>query len=89
MEDALAEYGLGVMGRGVYGGSSIWMRAPAHVDTYKLDQDLRPHGVLIEPGHPFFHSDAPPKNFYRLAYSSIPSERIPEGIALLAAELSR
>ncbi|MFK7940069.1 MAG: PLP-dependent aminotransferase family protein [Roseovarius sp.] len=89
MEAALDEYGLRVMGRGVFGGSSIWMRAPVHVDTHKLDRDLRPHGVLIEPGHAFFHSDHPPSNFYRLAYSSIPTERIPEGVALLAAELSR
>ena len=89
MEEALDAYGLRVMGRGVYGGSSIWMRAPVHVDTHKLDRDLRPHGVLIEPGRAFFQSDDPPTNFYRLAYSSIPSERIPEGIALLAAELSR
>jgi GntR family transcriptional regulator/MocR family aminotransferase len=89
MEEALDFYGLRVMGRGVFGGSSIWMRAPVHVDTSKLDFALRPQGVLIEPGHPFFHSEDPPQNFYRLAYSSIPSERLTEGIALLAAELSR
>ncbi len=89
MEEALDSFGLRVAGRGEFGGSSIWMRAPAHVDTHRLDEALRPQGVLIEPGHAFFHSDAPPVNFYRLAYSSIASERIPDGIALLAGELSR
>lgn len=83
MEDALAREGLAVEGRGVFGGSSIWMRAPGHVDTAALAQTLRDSSVLIEPGHPFFHG-TPPRNFYRLAYSSISSERIGEGIALLA-----
>lgn len=88
MEAALAEHGLRVAGRGVFGGSSIWMRARDGVDTERLDMRLRERGVLIEPGRPFFHAADPPRNFYRLAYSSIPAERIPEGIALLADELS-
>ena len=84
MEEALARHGLSVEGRGVFGGSSIWMRAPDGVDTAGLACDLRARGVLIEPGHSFFHPAAPPRNFYRLAYSSIPSDRIPEGIARIA-----
>jgi len=87
MEAALSEHGLGVAGRGAFGGSSIWMRAPDGVDTGELDLRLRERGVLIEPGRPFFHRAVPPCNYYRLAYSSIPAERIPEGIARLAAEL--
>ena len=89
MEDALAEHGLGVAGRGAFGGSSIWMRAPEAVDTELLDRRLREMGVLIEPGRPFFHHNDPPRNTYRLAYSSIPAERIPEGIARLAAQLRK
>ena len=88
MEEALANHGLGVADRGVFGGSSIWMRAPETVDTGELDRRLRDKGVLIEPGRPFFHAAEPPGNFYRLAYSSISSERIPEGVARLATELA-
>lgn len=84
MEQALSDNGLRVAGRGLFGGSSIWMRAPSHLDTRLLDQALRPKGVLIEPGQSFFHDDHPPHNFYRLAYSSIPSERIADGIEILA-----
>ncbi|MEM6587823.1 MAG: PLP-dependent aminotransferase family protein [Pseudomonadota bacterium] len=87
MEDALASHDLAVEGRGVFGGSSFWMRAPEGVDTEELDRRLRAKSVVIEPGHSFFHDPDPPKNFYRLAYSSIPSERIPMGIATLASEL--
>jgi len=89
MVEALDHHGLGIEGTGMFGGSSIWMRAPDGVDTRALDAALRRQGVLIEPGAPFFHRDAPPRNFYRVAYSSIPSERIRDGIAILAREIGR
>ena len=87
MEQALQDNGLKVAGRGAFGGSSIWMQAAKGVDTEELERRLQLKGVLIEPGRPFFHSEDPPRNFFRLAYSSIVSERIPKGIALVAAEL--
>ncbi|SLN31342.1 HTH-type transcriptional regulatory protein GabR [Roseovarius albus] len=87
METALADHALRIGGQGEYGGSSMWMRAPEHVDTERLDFMLREQGVLIEPGHPFFDGPNPPKNYYRLAYSSIPASRIPEGISRLAEVL--
>ena len=87
MEDALAQHGLTVAGRGLHGGSSIWMRAPEGVDMGHVAAHLRTQGVLIEPGGSFFHGDDPPRNFYRLAYSSIPSEKIGAGIALIAGAL--
>src|SRR6056297_805883 len=88
MEAALARHELEVAGRGAFGGSSIWMRAPGEVDTSALASRLRARGVLIEPGAAFFHEPDPPRNFYRIAYSSIPAERIPEGIAQLAEGLA-
>jgi GntR family transcriptional regulator / MocR family aminotransferase len=84
MEDAIHASGLTIAGRGAYGGSSFWMRAPDHVNTNTLASALRSEGVLIEPGAPFFTGAAPPQNYYRLAYSSILSARIAEGIALVA-----
>jgi GntR family transcriptional regulator/MocR family aminotransferase len=87
MEAAMAEHGLTIAGRGAHGGSSFWMAAPDGVDTEPLAARLREGGVLIEPGRPFFATDEPPRNFYRLAYSSIPVERIPEGVARIARAL--
>ena len=43
------------------------------------------HGVLIEAGDAFFDGEAPLLNYFRLAYSAISSERIPEGVGRLAA----
>lgn len=87
MDRALAEHDLTVAGSGSFGGSALWMRAPDHIDTQELARRLTDKSVLIEPGHSFFASDNPPQNFYRLAYSSITTPRITEGIALLARAL--
>lgn len=80
---------LTIGGAGMSGGSSLWMCAPEGVDTAELAGRLSAQGVLIEPGHPFFAATDAPRHFYRLAYSSIPAGRIPDGIALIAQELAR
>ncbi len=87
MDRAIADHGLTVAGAGSFGGSSFWMRAPEGVDTSALAKTLQADGVLIEQGNHFFAAANPPQNFYRLAYSSIPSARIPDGIARIAAAI--
>ncbi len=87
MEAALIKHGLTIAGQGAFGGSSFWMRAPEKVDTGILARQLMGQGVLIEPGQAFFAGEHPPSNFYRLAYSSIPADRIEEGVARIAAAM--
>jgi GntR family transcriptional regulator/MocR family aminotransferase len=89
IEEAIGQYGLTVAGRGMLGGSSIWMQAPLHVDTSKLARDLQRQSVHIEPGEAFFSSQNRPKNFYRLGYSSISSDRIEPGIQQIAEAIRR
>jgi len=84
LEQAIAEHGLNIAGRGVYGGSSLWMRAPEGTDTQTLARVLRANSTLIEPGAPFFHGQDRPSQFYRLAYSSIPAARIAPGVERIA-----
>ena len=88
METALGKHSLQISGRGYHGGSSFWMRAPDAVDTDELARRLHSRGVLIEPGRAFFAGAHQPSNYYRLAYSSIPANRIEEGIDLIATELA-
>jgi GntR family transcriptional regulator/MocR family aminotransferase len=88
MDEAIRAHGLTIAGQGGFGGSSFWMRAPEGVDTAELSRRLQPQGVLIEPGEVFFTPGDPPRNFYRLAYSSIAPTRIPDGIALIARALA-
>ena len=88
MARAIAENGLQIAGQGAHGGSSFWMRAPEGTDTRDLSRRLQNKGVLIEPGDSFFAGTDRPKNYYRLAYSSIPAQRIPKGVSLVAEEIA-
>lgn len=89
IERAIVDHDLGIAGRGAYGGSSLWMRAPETTDTTELAGRLRDLSVHIEPGEPFFSGPDRPRNFYRLGYSSIPARQIDAGIALIAREIAR
>ncbi|MXQ07287.1 aminotransferase class I/II-fold pyridoxal phosphate-dependent enzyme [Alphaproteobacteria bacterium GH1-50] len=84
MQTAIAEHGLMPAGDMTSGGSCFWMCAPDHVDTADLARRLYARGVVIEPGAAFFQDPAQGRPFYRLAYSSIASARIPKGIEIIA-----
>ncbi len=79
--------------RAIGGASSCWLRFPdadRHARARAMAAQRR--GVLIEPGDVFFAGDAPPRNYARLGFASIATERIVPGIrelAALAAELYR
>jgi len=84
MQSAIETNGLEIAGIGAFGGSSFWMRAPAHMDARTLATRLQDDSVLIEPGNAFFSGEDTPRNYYRLGYSSIQPDRIAEGIARIA-----
>lgn len=84
MQSAIETHGLEIAGIGAFGGSSFWMRAPAHMDARTLATRLQDDSVLIEPGNAFFSGEDTPRNYYRLGYSSIQPDRIAEGIARIA-----
>ncbi len=65
-------------------GSALWLEFPPAVDTLKIAQAGLAQGLVVEPGAVHFLSPEGPRNFMRLGISSIPTERIPEGIAILA-----
>ena len=69
----------------IHGGSSCWVKAPPHVDTQQLAEAALLEGVVIEPGHVFYHHPGAGKqNFIRLGFSAISAEKIPPGIKQLA-----
>ena len=88
MIEALDNEGLEVAGAASFGGTSLWIKGPDGLDSLDLARDLRADGVLIEPGTPFFDRRDQPIPFFRLAYSSIPAERIEAGIKLIARRLA-
>ncbi len=87
IERAISKHDLSVAGRGVLGGSSMWMRAPSHIDTTQLAKTLQDRSVHIEPGELFFSGPDRPKQYYRLGYSSMLPERIGPGIEEIAAAI--
>jgi len=89
METAISEFGLTIAGRGAFGGSAFWMRAPEGLDTANLATALRNESVLIEPGAPFFETPTRPNSHYRVAYSSIASADISEGISRIANSINQ
>jgi GntR family transcriptional regulator/MocR family aminotransferase len=66
------------------GGSSFWVRGPDGLDSRALARRAQAAGILIETGDVFFMSEAPPLNYFRLGFSSIPIDRIEPGIRALA-----
>jgi GntR family transcriptional regulator/MocR family aminotransferase len=86
---ALERYLPDVTFRTVAGASSFWLRFPESVNTRALAAAAILNGVLIEPGDVFFAADSlakyAPKNYARLGFASIATDRIEPGIAALAA----
>ncbi len=94
MQSALEKVGLDGARAPQFGGASFWIAAPENIDTIVLAERLRERSVLIEPGAPFFGPKSltgrdAPVNFMRVAYSSITSEKIPEGVSVIADEISK
>jgi GntR family transcriptional regulator/MocR family aminotransferase len=73
----------------VSGGSSFWIEGPRWLDARRLAAEARAERVLIEPGDVHFAGDAPPGHCFRLGFSSIPPERVREGIRRLGALVAR
>lgn len=88
LQSALDRAGLQVAGAAHFGGSSLWVQAPVDVDAARLEADLLAHGVLIEPGAPFFDAPDGPRNYFRLGYSSITADRIEAGVQIIAARVA-
>ena len=58
---------------------------PEGLDGNALAAAAEQRGVLVEPGDIFFMNENPPRNYLRLGFSSIPAERIEQGISVLGA----
>jgi GntR family transcriptional regulator/MocR family aminotransferase len=67
-----------------FGGTSFWVKGPPRLDSEKLARSVATKGVLFEPGRIDFGATNPPRNFFRLAFSSIDEAKIEPGIRILA-----
>ena len=83
LADAIAQFLPQCEAVPVTGGGMCWMALPEGMDATLLAEQARARGVLIEPGAVFFMNEPPPRQFFRLGYSSIAPEAIAPGIAIL------
>lgn len=84
MDRALQHYLPASATRPGFGGTSFWVCGPENIDAAELAVAAKKEGVLIEPGRVHFLGKERPKNYFRLAFSSISSERIEPGIRILS-----
>jgi GntR family transcriptional regulator/MocR family aminotransferase len=72
-----------------FGGTSYWVKGPDGLDSEELARSAAARGVLIEPGRITFGAADAPRNYYRLAFSSIDEQKIEPGIRILAELVHR
>ena len=71
-----------------FGGTSFWVKGPGDVDSEDLARMAAAKGILIEPGRITFGAAVAPRNYFRLAFSSIEDKKIEPGIRLLAETIA-
>ncbi len=84
MAESLARHLPGMAQTPTIGGTSFWVRGPDWLDADELAEAAIAEGVVFDPGRINFLGPDAPANYFRLAFSSIPIDRIEPGIQLLA-----
>jgi GntR family transcriptional regulator / MocR family aminotransferase len=67
-----------------FGGTSFWVKGGPKLDSEELTKAAAAKSILIEPGRVNFGGVQQPKNYFRLAFSSIDEKKIGPGVKLLA-----
>lgn len=70
------------------GGTSFWVSGPNNFDAENFARRLQQFGVLIEPGHIFFHSGTP-KNTFRIGFPSVATTKIDDGLQIIGREAQK
>lgn len=65
------------------GGSSFWVRGPSDLDAGYVVKEAAKRGVLIEPVEDYYATSNVPENCFRMGITSIPHDRIREGVLQL------
>jgi GntR family transcriptional regulator/MocR family aminotransferase len=65
------------------GGTVFWVHAPDRVDVEKLTQAAAGRGILIEPDTHYYAGRRKSRDWFRMGVTSIPNDRIREGVRQL------
>ncbi len=65
------------------GGTALWVRYPSDRDVKQLVSEAAKRGILVEPDNHYYADQKHQRNYFRMGVTSIPEERIREGVAQL------
>jgi len=65
------------------GSFCFWIGLPKSICSYLLRERAAEHGILIESGDTLFMQKDAPKNYIRLGFSAINTDKILQGLAIL------
>ncbi len=68
----------------IQGGTAYWITGPKQLDGENLREKAAELGILIEPVKRYFAQNEYPENCFRMGITSIPNNRIREGVSKLA-----
>ena len=84
MDEALTKYLPESHNQPTFGGSCYWVKGPQGLDANELQKLAMSKSILIEPGGIHFLQQPAAKNYFRLGFSSIATDKIEPGIKKLA-----
>ena len=62
------------------GGTALWVQCPPETEVNELVTEAAKRGILIEPDSHYYSADQHPRNYFRLGVTSMPKEKIREGV---------
>ncbi len=65
------------------GGTALWVRGPEDLDVRYVAREAAKRGLLIEPVDHYYATRNAPRNCFRMGITSIPHERIRDGVLQL------
>lgn len=71
------------------GGTGLWLKAPANVDTRELRFLAKRNGILFDSGEKYFATHPATYNYMRIGFSAIPNRLIEPGLLKLFALLGQ
>jgi GntR family transcriptional regulator/MocR family aminotransferase len=80
LRDALNHYRANLITMPNQGGTVFWVQCPEHIDVSILAMEAAKRGILIEPDKHYYAGSRTSKNCFRMGVTSIPVERIREGV---------
>ncbi len=83
LRDALNHYRPNFTTLPTQGGTVFWVLCPEHYNVETLALEAAKRGILIEPDTHYYAAEGKSKNCFRMGVTSIPGERIREGVEKL------